>query len=156
MNEQIEPIASIEHDELCSLIPHSFDMCLLDRVESWDENNIVCFSNSHLSQTNPLRREGNLSSIHLLEYAAQAMAVHGGLHDREQGIQMSEGYLAALRDVKIEICNIDSIQNKLKIEASKILSQGGNMIYNFKVLSSEKELASGRATVVAVSHDKSS
>ena len=154
MIEPGEHVELIEHEELCGLIPHSFDMCLLDRVESWDDDNIVCFSNSHLSQTNPLRREDNLSSIHLLEYAAQAMAVHGGLHDREQGIQMTEGYLAALRDVNIELCNIDKKQNELKIEATKILSQGGNMIYSFKVLSSEKELASGRATVVAVSHNK--
>ena len=144
----------IQHDELCSLIPHSFDMCLLDRVESWDENNIVCFSLSHLSQTNPLRRDNSLSSVHLLEYAAQAMAVHGGLHDRKLGRQMSEGYLAALRDVKIEICNIDTIEDVLKIEARKLLSQGGNMIYSFKVLSLEAELASGRATVAAVSHNE--
>ena len=144
----------IKHEELCSLIPHSFNMCLLDRIESWDENNIVCFSNSHLSKTNPLRREDSLSSVHLLEYAAQAMAVHGGLHDREQAIQMTEGYLAALRDVNIELCDIDTIQNELKIEATKILSQGGNMIYSFKVLSAGSALASGRATVVAISHNE--
>ncbi|MDH5368792.1 MAG: phosphotransferase, partial [Gammaproteobacteria bacterium] len=93
----------IKHDELCSLIPHSFDMCLLERVDFWDKDKIVCYSNSHLSDTNPLRRKENLSSVHLLEYAAQAMAVHGGLHDREQGVQMTEGYLAALRDVSINL-----------------------------------------------------
>lgn len=144
----------IKHDELCSLIPHSFDMCLLDRVESWDENNIVCYSHSHLLPANPLRREENLSSINLLEYAAQAMAVHGGLHDREQGKQMTEGYLAALRDVKIALCNIDKKETELRIEATKILSQGGNMIYSFNVLADTTELASGRATVVAVSHSE--
>lgn len=144
----------IEHNELCSLIPHSFDMCLLERVEFWDVDNIVCYSNSHTSTGNPLRREGQLSSVHLLEYAAQAMAVHGGLHDREQGLEMTEGYLAALRDVNINLCSIDKIQTELKIEANKILSQGGNMIYAFTVSSAESELASGRATVVAISHNK--
>ncbi|MFK5913387.1 MAG: hypothetical protein QM484_03360 [Woeseiaceae bacterium] len=144
----------ISHDELCSLIPHSDDMCLLDRVDFWDENKIVCYSNSHLLQTNPLRREESLSSVHLLEYAAQAMAVHGGLHDRQQGTQMTEGYLAALRDVDIDLCELDTIQTELRIEADKILSQGGNMIYTFSVLSEEKELVSGRATVVAISHNK--
>lgn len=144
----------IKHDELCSLIPHNFDMCLLDRVESWDNDKIVCYSNSHLLPSNPLRREKSLSSVHLLEYAAQAMAVHGGLQDREQGKQMTEGYLAALRDVNINLCELDKIQAELTIEATKILSQGGNMIYGFKVLSDETELASGRATVVAISHNK--
>lgn len=144
----------IEHDELCSLIPHSFDMCLLDRVETWDENKIICYSNSHLLETNPLRREGNLSSVHLLEYAAQAMAVHGGLHDREQGKQMTEGYLAALRDVSIDLCSVNNVQTELCIEANKILSQGGNMIYAFTVSAAESELAAGRATVVAISHNE--
>jgi predicted hotdog family 3-hydroxylacyl-ACP dehydratase len=144
----------IEHDELCSLIPHSFDMCLLERVDFWDKDKIVCYSNSHLSDTNPLRRKESLSSVHLLEYAAQAMAVHGGLHDREQGVQMTEGYLAALRDVSINLCEINKLQSELRIEANQILSQGGNMIYAFSVSSKETELTSGRATVVAISHNE--
>ena len=142
----------IENDELCSLIPHSFDMCLLDRVESWNDDEIICYSSSHLSTENPLRREQTLSSIHLLEYAAQAMAVHGGLQNREQGLQMTSGYLAALRDVNINICDLSDIKDELHIKANKILSQQGNMIYSFSVAVKETELVSGRATVVAVSH----
>lgn len=144
----------IEHDELCSLIPHSFDMCLLERVESWDKENIICSSSSHLLDDNPLRREDALSSVHLLEYAAQAMAVHGGLHDREQGLKMTEGYLAALRDVKINLCNIDKSQSELRIKAKQILSQAGNMIYSFSVSTAETEIVSGRATVIAISHSE--
>lgn len=143
----------IKHDELCSLIPHSFDMCLLDHVESWDETNIICHSNSHLLDSNPLRKNNSLSSVHLLEYAAQAMAVHGGLHDREQGKKMTEGYLAALRDVNINLCEIDKMQSSLRIEANQILSQGGNMIYNFAVSTDNTDLVTGRATVVAISHN---
>lgn len=142
----------IKHDELCRLIPHSFDMCLLDRVEFWDGDKIICFSLSHLSETNPLRRNEHLSSVHLLEYAAQAMAVHGGLHDREQGLHMTEGYLAALRDVTLHLCELDKIHSELQIEANKLLSQDGNMIYAFEVSSEGTTLASGRATVVAISH----
>ena len=144
----------IQRDELCNLIPHSFDMCLLERVEFWDKDKIICYSNSHLLQNNPLRREEKLSSIHVLEYAAQAMAVHGGLHNRKQGLKMTEGYLAALRDVKLHFCDLDKLQTELRIEANKILSQGGNMIYAFTVSSTEIELASGRATVIAVSHNE--
>ena len=143
----------IEHDELCSLIPHSFDMCLLDRVESWNDEEIVCYSRSHLSLNNPLRRDQTLSSIHLLEYAAQAMAVHGGLESRAQGIKMTEGYLAALRDVNIHICDLDDIKNELRIKVEKIMSQEGNMIYTFSVSHEATKLASGRSTVVAISHN---
>lgn len=144
----------IKHNELCSLIPHSFDMCLLDRVEFWDKDKIICHSNSHLLATNPLRREDSLSSVHLLEYAAQAMAVHGSLHNRERGLQMTEGYLAALRDVNINLCELNKIQTELRIEANNILSQGGNMIYAFTVSSAETEMVSGRATVISISHNK--
>ena len=144
----------IEHDELCSLISHSFDMCLLERVEFWNEDQIVCYSHSHLSSTNPLRREQTLSSIHLLEYAAQAMAVHGGLHGRKKGIKITEGYLAALRDVNIHLCELSDIKSELRIDVKKILSQDGNMIYTFSASSAETELVSGRATVVAISHNK--
>ena len=144
----------IKHDELCSLIPHSFDMCLLDRVEFWDSDKIICLSTSHLLETNPLRRKESLSSVHLLEYAAQAMAVHGGLHNREQGLHMTEGYLAALRDVKINLCELDNLQTELRIEANKLLSQGGHMIYAFTVSTEGTALVTGRATVVAISHCK--
>jgi predicted hotdog family 3-hydroxylacyl-ACP dehydratase len=144
----------IQHDEICSLIPHSEDMCLLDSVDFWDDDKIICISNSHLLESNPLRRHKKLSSIHVLEYAAQAMALHGGLHDREQGKQMTEGYLAALRDVNVNLCELDLLKSELHIEANKILSQGGNMIYTFTVSSEEVQLASGRATVVAVSHNQ--
>ena len=144
----------IKRDELCNLIPHSFDMCLLNRVEFWDKDKIICYSDSHLLKNNPLRREEKLSSIHVLEYAAQAMAVHGGLHNRKQGLKMTEGYLAALRDVKLHLCDLDKLQTELRIEANKILSQDGNMIYAFTVSSTEIELASGRATVIAISHNE--
>jgi predicted hotdog family 3-hydroxylacyl-ACP dehydratase len=144
----------IKREELCSLIPHSFDMCLLERVEFLDKDKIVCYSNSHLLEKNPLRRDKKLSSINVLEYAAQAMAVHGGLHNREQGLQMTEGYLASLRDIKLTLCELDKLKTELRIEAKKILSQGGNMIYAFTVSTAEIELASGRATVIAVSHNK--
>ena len=143
----------IAHDELSTLIPHSFDMCLLDRIDSWNDDEIVCYSHSHLSTENPLRREQALSSIHVLEYAAQAMAVHGGIQNREHGKKMTEGYLAALRDVNINLCELSEIKDELCIKVKKMLSQQGNMIYSFSVSSREIELASGRATVVAVSHN---
>ena len=144
----------IPRQELCELIPHSFDMCLLDHVESWDDSNIVCYSKSHLLSDNPLIRQEELSSVHLLEYAAQAMAVHGGLHDREKGLQMTEGYLASLRNVKVELCNLKEIQAEIRVEANKIMAQAGNMIYNFSVSAKDSTLVSGRATVVAISHNK--
>ena len=69
----------LAHAELEALIPHAGGMCLLDTVESWDAETIHCRSLSHLRADNPLREKGRLAALHLAEYGAQAMAVHGGL-----------------------------------------------------------------------------
>lgn len=62
-----------------ALIPHQGSMCLLDSVAHWDDVRIHARSGSHARDDNPLRRDGRLRALHLCEYGAQAMAVHGGL-----------------------------------------------------------------------------
>lgn len=140
----------IEHDELCRLIPHSGKMCLLDRVVNWDTTTIECETRSHLLPDNPLRREASLSSVNLVEYGAQAMAVHGGLLAREQGDQLGNGYLAALREVQISQLDISRIADKLHIMAERLISQDGNLIYRFHVTAGDICLIQGRATVVSL------
>lgn len=139
----------VDKATLCDLIPHAGDMCLLDEVLAWDEDKIECRSQSHLNQNNPLRNVQGLPSLALIEYGAQAMAVHGGLLARDQGGQISEGYLAALRDVDIKDMLIDRLDLPLMICASKVMAQGGNMVYQFSVKAGEEVLASGRATVIS-------
>lgn len=140
----------IEHDELCRLIPHSGKMCLLERVIRWDSSAIECETSSHLLPDNPLRREASLSSVNLVEYGAQAMAVHGGLLAREQGGRLGNGYLAALREVQISQLDISRIGDKLHIMAERLISQDGNLIYRFRVTADDACLMQGRATVVAL------
>lgn len=140
----------IEHDEICALIPHDADMCLLDRVVSWDEDTILCESSSHLSGHNPLRSEGVLSSINLIEYGAQSMAVHGGLLARKNGFKPGDGYLAALRDVTMVRCDVGKVNKKLVIAAEKIMLQQGSMVYRFEITLNQECIISGRATVVAI------
>src|SRR2546430_15076222 len=60
-------------------IPHKGRMCLLDEVLSWDAARIRCRSATHRSPDNPLRLHGRLGAACGIEYAAQAMAVHGAL-----------------------------------------------------------------------------
>jgi len=62
-----------------SRIPHHGPMCLLDEVIGWDAERITCTSSSHRSADNPLRARGRLGIACGIEYAAQAMAVHGAL-----------------------------------------------------------------------------
>lgn len=138
----------IEHEELCSLIPHAGSMCLLETVEKWDEANIVCTSGSHRAASNPLRSGGQLTALHGVEYAAQAMAVHGGLQARERGESNPPGFLAALRDVKLYVERLDTVDGMLRIEASELMRSGGSFIYEFRIEANGRILLEGRLTVM--------
>ena len=143
----------IERDELCQLIPHAGNMCLLDGVLAWDEKSIKCISRSHLLTNNPLRKNNRLSTIHAMEYGAQAMAVHGGLLARAAGEKHADGYLAALRDVKLCSDQLDNIRNALTIEATQLVAGNGNLMYNFEVKAEDTLVASARAMVVTRPND---
>ena len=143
----------IEHDEICGLMPHAENMCLLDRVTDWDESTIVCESSSHMLQDNPLRTSEGLTSVSLIEYGAQSMAVHGGLIAREKGGDFSDGYLAALRDVSFERMDVSHITNKIVVMAEMLMSQNGNLVYSFHVSANDECIVHGRATVVEVKNN---
>lgn len=134
----------IDKQTLCSLIPHSGTMCLLDGVISWDEHQIRCISHSHTKADNPLRHNGTLSVIHTLEYAGQAMAVHGGL--LKQGSTPS--YLAAARNLQFYVERLDTLDDALTIDAESLLSDGKNLIYAFIVTAGHQNIATGRITVM--------
>lgn len=138
----------IKRDEICSLIPHAGTMCLLDTVKRWDEKSIICMSSSHLNIDNPLRNSDGLSMLSLLEYGAQAIAVHAGLLAKKEGVMMKEGYLAALRDIQIAQGWLSDVEEEIEISAERIYVDVGNMIYTIKVQVRNKALISGRASVV--------
>jgi predicted hotdog family 3-hydroxylacyl-ACP dehydratase len=62
-----------------SRIPHRGRMCLLDEVITWSAARVSCRSSTHREADNPLRAHGILGIACGIEYAAQAMAVHGAL-----------------------------------------------------------------------------
>ena len=69
----------IDANRIRELIPHAGTMCLLENVVELDDTSISCETCSHLDPRNPLRHKGHLSSLCGIEYAAQAMALHGAL-----------------------------------------------------------------------------
>ncbi len=82
----------------------------------------------------------------LIEYGAQAMAIHGSLvNELQNGSQ--GGYLAGLKGVHLVDGDLSDIPDELVIIASKLYSDGKNMIYEFSVTAGTTKLASGRATV---------
>src|ERR1700704_586052 len=103
-----------------ALIPHQGTMCLLDEVVAWDANTIHARSRTHLRADNPLRSDGRLRAVHLCEYGAQAMAVHGGLLARAAGGTAAPGFLVSLRAVELAIARIDDLSDVLDVHAEKL------------------------------------
>ena len=139
----------LEHDEICELIPHAGDMCLLDSVQEWDESSITCISLAHHNKDNPLRNENGLPMSSLVEFGAQAMAIHGCLLAEKEDIGMVEGYLGALRDVQFSEGWLSDIEDALEIYAERLFADAGNMIYIMRIKAQGKILANGRATVIS-------
>jgi predicted hotdog family 3-hydroxylacyl-ACP dehydratase len=138
----------INKAEIRKLIPHTGLMCLLDSVIEWDDRSIICISNTHRVPANPLRRDGRLSAVHALEYAAQAVAVHGGLRARSAGATAPPGYLAALRDAHLHVIRLDNIASPLQICAYRLFGDTVNTVYECRVSAGDVLLADGRVTIM--------
>ncbi|HXA46154.1 MAG TPA: 3-hydroxylacyl-ACP dehydratase [Burkholderiaceae bacterium] len=139
-----------ERIEIASLIPHKDAMCLLDEIVFWNDLYIRCTTASHRNPANPLRGPSGLLSVCGIEYAAQAIAVHGGLLQRQSaGFQApSSGYLANAKDVRWTVDRLDDIASDLLVEAEQMISEGGRSIYAFNLSSDGRLLMQGRVAVV--------
>jgi predicted hotdog family 3-hydroxylacyl-ACP dehydratase len=129
------------------LIPHAGVMCLLDAALRWDAERICCTASSHRDPDNPLRRDGRLAAVCGIEYAAQAMALHGALTALE-GRQAAAGLLASVRDLVCNVRYLHDVDRDLVIEAARLLGDESRVIYEFRVTDGSNELISGRAAVV--------
>jgi len=136
-------------EAIAALIPHQGTMCLLDRVLEWDKDRIVLATASHRSTSNPLRLDGRLRSIHLCEYGAQAMAVHGGLSAQADGRTAQPGFLVSLRDVQLFIDYVEALEGELRVSARRLMGTAASWQYAFEVQHQGHTLASGRAAIIA-------
>ena len=100
-------------------IPHQGRMCLLDEVLDWNAQHIRCRTATHRAPDNPLRSHGRLGVACGIEYAAQAMALHGALAggaaggavDALAGGSARVGLLASVRDVRLMVPRLDDIES---------------------------------------------
>lgn len=138
----------LDHDWIASHIPHQGSMCLLESVQTWDQEKIVCHANSHRALDNPLRAHGQLGIACGIEYAAQAMAVHGALLAPANSTRPKVGYLVSVRGVTMAVTRLDDINTNLVISASCMMANENNMLYQFTVTANHQLLLEGRAAVV--------
>jgi predicted hotdog family 3-hydroxylacyl-ACP dehydratase len=142
---------SLTRDDIAQRIPHQGTMCLLDAVLAWDEDSIRCETSSHLAPDHPLRAHGRLGAACGIEYAAQAMAVHGALMAESAGAGESApraGYLVGVRGVSLNVDRLDTVAGPLTVTAQRITGDANTVLYGFAVHAGTQDLLSGRAIVV--------
>lgn len=133
--------------QFAHLIPHAGSMMLIDQVDSWNNKQINCITRSHLASDNPLRLNNSLSIMHLIEYGAQTMAIHGGLLSGKS----SQGFLAAVRGAHFHIVTLDSITSSLHIVANAELKIENGAVYSFRITDAQDTLLlDARATVIHI------
>ena len=138
----------LDHTWIAGHIPHQGSMCLLDCVEAWDEQRIQCRAISHRAADNPLRADGRLGAACGIEYAAQAMAVHGALLAPPDSSRARVGYLVSVRGTQLYVPRLDDIGADLRVEATCITRGENNILYQFSVIAAGRLLLDGRAAVV--------
>jgi predicted hotdog family 3-hydroxylacyl-ACP dehydratase len=136
-------------------IPHQGRMCLLDEVIEWDPHHIRCRTETHRAPDNPLRSHDRLGIACGIEYAAQAMALHGalaggapGAGGASAGSPSRVGLLASVRDVRLHVLRLDDIESDLICEAAHLAGDSLTALYEFALRDRDKILLSGRASVV--------
>jgi len=139
----------MNHDAICARLPHAGRMCLLDRLEFWDEQTITCLAVSHRAADNPLRSHDRLHAVCGVEYAAQAMALHGSLLARPD-MSPAVGYLASVRDLKLEIEDLSTEPDELRIHAQRLSGDASGFIYEFEIRAATRLLLSGRVAAKLV------
>jgi predicted hotdog family 3-hydroxylacyl-ACP dehydratase len=133
---------------IAARIPHSGRMCLLHQLLSWSDDSVRCSATSHSDTHNPLRSRSGLSAANGIEYAAQAMALHGVLSAAD-GAAPQAGFLASVRGVRLLVPRLDDVHGDLLISAQRLAGDASQAMYAFALHDAAGALlVDGRATVI--------
>lgn len=142
------PPQTLDHAGIAARIPHQGRMCLLDGLLGWDAQQICCRASSHQAADNPLRTASGLLAPAAIEYAAQAMALHGALLGAGAGPQQP-GYLASVRGVQLPVPLLHTLDGPLQVQALRLAGDARQILYQFTITDAQgRPVAQGRATVV--------
>lgn len=121
-------------------------MCLLDAVLDWSETAICCRAVNQGDPDHPLRASGRLGAACGIEYAAQAMAVHGALV-APQHEDPSHGYLVSVRSAALHVARLDDLHGEIRIDAERMAGDGKSVLYRFSLTHDGRKLIDGRAVI---------
>ena len=140
---------TLDRAGIAARIPHAGRMCLLHELQAWSAQHVVCRTSSHLDADNPLRdTDGALPAAAAIEYASQAMALHGSLA-AAPGRAPQAGFLAAVRGVRLLVPRLDRVDGPLTVTAQSLAGDARQALYRFSVSAADgRLLVDGRATVI--------
>ncbi len=130
------------------LIPHQGASCLIDAVIEWDAERIVCMSESHRATDHALRHLDRLSPLVLIEYGAQAMAVHAALLALTEGRVAERRLLVSAQAVELACGDLALLRSPLHIHAQRRFTDAAGALYGFEIFSAGQRCASGRVGVL--------
>jgi predicted hotdog family 3-hydroxylacyl-ACP dehydratase len=140
--------ATLDRAGIAARLPHQGRMCLLDRLQSWSADAIRCTAGNHSDADHPLRTAGGLLAACGIEYAAQAMALHGALN-AAPGAAPAAGLLASVRGVRLRVSRLDTVPGVLVVSARQLAGDTTLASYGFTLHDEGGTLlVEGRATVV--------
>lgn len=138
---------NIDRDWIQAHIPHTGSMCLLHAVKHWDSTQIICSAHSHAAKDNPLRNAFGLPISAGIEYAAQAMAVHGALMAAVDQLPQV-GYLTSARNVQWWTPRLDDVGGEITVQATRVSGNDVALLYEFSIVCNHRQLMRGRAGVM--------
>jgi predicted hotdog family 3-hydroxylacyl-ACP dehydratase len=135
-------------NDIGKLLPHAGTARMIERALRWDREQIVATTTRHRAVDNPLRKDGRLAAVHLAEFGAQAMAIHGGLLNREDGIAPKPALLVSVRDFRSTRDFIEDLPGELQITARVLLASAAGFQYSFEIHHADRLVASGRVAAM--------
>ena len=135
--------------DIAKLLPHAGTARMIERVVRWDRESIVAATTRHRAVDNPLRRDGRLAAVHLAEFGAQTMAIHGGLLNEADGKPWQPALLVSVRDLAVTRDFVDDLPGEIEITARVLLATPANFQYEFAVRHDGSTIASGRVAAMA-------
>jgi len=129
-------------DRALERMPHKGAMRLIERIVSADEAQIHCIGVNHACDNYPLRLDGRLFSVTLVELGAQATAAHASMFDIKGS---HTGLLIALKNVEVVRHEVMETSDNLEIFASQLHFDANGAIYGFWVSDTRGKLVEGRA-----------
>jgi predicted hotdog family 3-hydroxylacyl-ACP dehydratase len=135
--------------DISALLPHRGTARMLEYVVRRSDSEITVRTSTHRALENPLRHGGRLSSVHLIEYGAQAMALHGALRKADAGLAPQSALLVSVRNFVARRDYIDDLPGELEIIARELLSSVASWQYAFEARHGAELIASGRIAAMA-------